>query len=87
MSNAKGKLQDLNDHLFMQLERLDDDKLTGEELTEEIARSKAITGVAVQIIGTAKLALDAKVAIKENLIEDVPEMLGVKGYEQKKISR
>lgn len=55
----KNKLQDLNNHLFAQLERLDNEELTAEELDTEIQRSKAITAISNQIIDNAKLALDA----------------------------
>lgn len=55
----KNKIQDLNDHLFAQLERLNDEDLTQEELEKEIQRSKAVTAVSNQIINNAKLALDA----------------------------
>lgn len=56
----KNKLTDLNNHLFMALERLGDESINGEKLNEEIERSKAITGVAEQIIDNASLALKAK---------------------------
>ena len=55
----KNKLQDLNNHLFAQLERLDNEELTAEGLETEIQRAKAITAVSNQIINNAKLALDA----------------------------
>lgn len=55
----KNKIQDLNDHLFAQLERLNDEDLTQEQLEKEIQRSKAVTAVSNQIINDAKLALDA----------------------------
>lgn len=55
----KNKIQDLNDHLFAQLERLNDEDLTQEELEKEIQRTKAVTAVSNQIISNAKLALDA----------------------------
>lgn len=56
----KNKLTDLNDHLFEQLERLNDEELTGELLSVEIARSKAITNVAQTIINNGELLLNAK---------------------------
>ena len=61
----KNKLTDLNDHLFAQLERLGEESLHGEALQREVERSKAIIGVAAQIIGNARLALDAQKAMCE----------------------
>ena len=78
----KNKLIDLNDHLFAQIERLSDEELTGERLHEELSRTKAITGVATQIIGNARLALDAQVAIHDNMIKQPPKMLGAQGYDE-----
>lgn len=73
----KNKLIDLNDHLFAQLERLGDEDLAGEKLKEEIDRSRAIGGIAVQVIGNARLALDAQIAINDGLIKNAPKMLGI----------
>jgi hypothetical protein len=56
---TKNTLLDLNDHLFMQLERLNDDDLTGEQLAGEVERARAMTGLASQIVGTAGLMLKA----------------------------
>ena len=55
----KNKIQDLNDHLFAQLERLNDEDLTPEQLDKEITRSKAVSAISGQIINNARLALDA----------------------------
>ncbi|MBU1138824.1 MAG: hypothetical protein KKA76_07600 [Proteobacteria bacterium] len=73
----KNKLTDLNDHLFAQLERLNDEDIKGEDLQQEIERSKAISGIAKDIVGGAKLALEAKkVAWEWNKTPgDVPKML------------
>jgi len=60
----KNSLGDLHNHLFEQLERLNDDDLMGEKLKEEISRAKAITGVAREIILNGKLVLDARVALQ-----------------------
>ena len=56
----KNKLSDLNNHLFEQLERLNDDELMEESLEQEIARSKALTTVAQQIINNGNLMLNAQ---------------------------
>ena len=74
----KNKLIDLNNHLFEQLERLNDDELKGEDLTRELNRAKAMSGCAAQIINCASLALKAHTAINDGLIDSAPEMLGVK---------
>lgn len=72
----KNKLGDLNNHLFEQLERLNTTDLKGDELREEIERSKAVTSVAHEIILNGKLTLDAIIAIKEKGINNIlPAML------------
>ena len=55
----RNKLTDLNDHLFEQLERLNDEQLKGDNLTAEINRSRAVSTVASQIINAAKVTVDA----------------------------
>lgn len=55
----KNTLQDLNNHLFAQLERLGDEDLKGEDLREEIERAKAVTQVAKNIIENGTLILEA----------------------------
>lgn len=45
----RNKQIDLDNHLFAQLERLDDEELAGEELEREIKRAKAISSIAAQI--------------------------------------
>ena len=53
-------LMALNNHLFEQLERLNDEELTDEQLEKEISRAKAMTDVSSKIIDNAKLSLDAE---------------------------
>lgn len=56
----KNTLGDLNNHLFAQIERLSDEELTGDKLSEEIDRAKSITSVASQIIANGNLVIRAK---------------------------
>jgi len=74
---VKNKLIDLNDHLFAELERLSDESLIGDKLSEEVNRAKAVTGVANMIINNAKTALDAQIAINDGLIKKAPAMIGL----------
>lgn len=73
----KNGLTDLNNHLFEQLERLNDEELKGEELKEEITRSKTIENVAKQIINNGRLVLDSQKFIDDrlNVDNELPDML------------
>ncbi|MBJ6971805.1 hypothetical protein JG635_09345 [Vibrio cholerae] len=72
----KNKISDLNNHLFSQLERLSDEDLKGDELKEEIERSKAVKAIAQEIISGGKLALEAQLELGG--VKSAPEMLEVK---------
>ena len=52
---TKNKIEDLRNHLFAQIEKLSDEELKGDTLKEEIKRSEAISGLADQIIQSAKV--------------------------------
>lgn len=56
----KNTLTDLNNYLFEELERLQDDSLSDEQLEKEIRRSEAVQKVAKTIIDNGNLALHAK---------------------------
>ncbi len=71
----KNKLTDLNNHLFAQMERLSDEDLKGDKLTEEIERSRAVSQIAGQIIGNATLVLNAQKALNDGLIRRAPLMM------------
>lgn len=64
----KNKLSDLNNHLFAQMERLQDEELTSDKLKTEIERAKAVTIISNQIVSNARLVLDA-----QSLLIDIPE--------------
>lgn len=57
---TRNTLVDLNNHLFEQLERVNDDELVGDKLQEELSRTKAMADLSKQIIDNAKLALEAE---------------------------
>lgn len=61
----KNTLTDLNNYLFEELERLQDDSLTDEQLEKEIKRSEAVQKVAKTIIDNGTLALHAKKHLAE----------------------
>ncbi|MBO5704734.1 MAG: hypothetical protein J6R99_01830 [Alphaproteobacteria bacterium] len=71
---ANNNLADLNDHLFKQITRLNDDNLSPEQLEHEIERTKGVCLVANQIISNATLALKATCVQKG---VEVPNMLAL----------
>lgn len=76
----KNNLQDLNNVLFEQLERLQDDEaLKDPEVFErEMQRSKAVTSIATQIIQSGSLSLKAaKYAAEYNTVKGISPLLGM----------
>lgn len=72
MDNTRNRLTDLNDYLFMELERLDDESLTSDQIRAECVRAKAVADIGDKIIKNAQLVLDA-VKLKNDY--DGPEQL------------
>lgn len=54
----KNKIQDLRDHMFAALERLNDENLTPEALQLEISRCKALQNIGTVIVKSAKVEVD-----------------------------
>lgn len=70
---TKNKLTDLNDHLFEQLERLNNDALTPDELKLETQRAAAMSQIAHCVIDNAKIALKAHMELNGD--KTAPAML------------
>lgn len=62
---ARNTLMDLYNTMFEQLERLNDEELTPEQLDIEAKRAKAMSGVASNMIGISKIMLDAAKATQD----------------------
>lgn len=71
----RNKLTDLNDHLFSQLERLNDDELTDQQLALEVQRARAISQLSTQVIKNAKVTLDAMKLLHTGDIAHTPKFI------------
>lgn len=72
-------LTNLNDILFNQINRLENDEISDEQLEKEIKKSQEITKLSVVILNNAKLALEAQKQFDEygtGRTVDIP-LLGV----------
>lgn len=63
---ARNKQIDLDNHLFAELERLGDESLEPAALKSEIARAKAIAGIAAQINASRANSLRAQRFLDES---------------------
>jgi len=72
----QNKLSDLNNYLFAQLERLEDESQSDESLAKEIDRARAITDIAGKIIDTGNVQLKAiKTAHEAGVEISIPKLL------------
>ena len=73
----KNSLSDLNNILFEQIERLNDDEVMEQSSAQEIERAKAMSSVANQIIQNAALQLQAAKFMDESAIsnKEMPAVL------------
>jgi len=64
----KNKLEDLNNHLFAQLERLGEEDLSVDQIESESKRAQSIVDVADTLLESAKITVSAmKVATESGL--------------------
>lgn len=72
----QNNIMELTDVLFEQIDRLNGDELTAEQLQTEIVRSQAITNVAAQILNCGHLMLKAGTAATNGGLKKMPKLLG-----------
>lgn len=66
----RNKIPDLNNHLFEQLERLNNEDLTPEQLNDEVNRAKAMTQISSQIVQSVKVTVEAMKMVKGEFSKD-----------------
>lgn len=66
---ARNKLSDLNDHLFMALERLNDEELNSEQLDNELKRVHGISSISREIIHSSNLIYKVAVSMGKGDID------------------
>ena len=76
----KNNLSDLNNHLFLTLETLEDDKMTDKRLEKELKKAQAICSISSQILKVASVQLSAiKTAEQCGLLnKEMPALLATK---------
>jgi hypothetical protein len=55
---ARNKMEDLRNHLFEAMERINDDELTSEQVENEVRKSRVLSSLSTSIIDSAKLEID-----------------------------
>lgn len=73
----KNNLASLNNYLFEQIERINDDGLKGEELTEAITKAEAVNELARTIVSNANVQLKAYQELGFKAEAGVKEVLGI----------
>lgn len=77
--NSQNSLLDLNDILFKQLEKINDENLTEDEFKKEAETSKIVVNISQTIINNSKLLLEANKHMKKemNNSSNVAIVLGI----------
>lgn len=72
----KNTLTDLNNHLFMCLERLNDESMSAEQLEQEVKRCDAISKIASTIVANSDTQLRAfKYANEYGICKSLPQTI------------
>lgn len=79
----RNKLTDMHNILMEQLERLNDDDLTDEELQAEIKRSRAMADISAQIVDNARVHIEAA-QFQADYNRETPVLPKMLGIESKK---
>ncbi|MDL2292252.1 hypothetical protein LJC17_01465 [Acholeplasma sp. OttesenSCG-928-E16] len=79
----RNTLLDLNNHLFEQLERLNDDDLSEDEIKKESKRAKAMCTVAREIVKNARVILDGQKHVDEFGINRESNLVKITGPQSK----
>lgn len=76
----KNNLSDLNNHLFLTLETLEDDEMTDKQLEKELKKAQAICSISSQILKIASVQVSAIKAAEQCglLNRDMPALLATK---------
>lgn len=83
----KNSMTDLNNHLFMQLERLSEENLSEAQIAQEAKRAEAIVSVAEQIVSNAQTQLKAATLFAQHgndVLPMLPQVASSKTIEGKK---
>lgn len=75
----KANLKDLAAVLFEQIERLNDDELHGDDLEEQLKKSKAIGATAATIVKIADVTLTAAKVSGDGFVEDASQIKLITG--------
>ena len=75
---VRNTFDDLNNHLFEQIERLNDDELSADELEREVKRAKSMSLISDKIIKAAETQLKAYEMSQEyeGTHKQMPKLLG-----------
>lgn len=76
----KNTMADLNNILFEQIERINDDDLTGDELKEALKKAETINGIAATIVTSANVQVRAAAVFGRKAVENsAANILGIEG--------